>query len=60
MKRKLLHKKSVKTLKSLHKNLTQCRGGATKDIEKANKKRNSIDSDLYHVEKIITQKQEAT
>lgn len=59
MKRKLLHNKSVKTLKSLHKNLTQSRNGATKEIGKANRKRNTIDADIHHVEEIITQKQEA-
>lgn len=59
MKRKLLNKKSIKTLKSLHKNLTQSRDGATKNIEKANKKRNHIDSDLRVVEDIIALIQEA-
>ncbi|MCP6727393.1 MAG: hypothetical protein KJI69_05290 [Patescibacteria group bacterium] len=58
MKRKLIQLKSISTLKSLHKNLTQGRDGATKDIEKANRKRNRIDADIYLVEEIITQKQE--
>ena len=58
MKRKLLHHKSIATLKSLRINLKQSRDGATKDIEKANRKRNSIDSDIYLIEDIITQKQE--
>lgn len=56
MKRKLLRNKSIKTLKSLRENILQRRNGTTKQIEKKNRKRDSIEEDLTLIEEIILEK----
>ena len=53
MKRKLLHNKSIKTLKSLHKNVSQKRSGVVKSIGKKKNELDRIDKDLNIIEKVI-------
>jgi len=56
MKRKLLEYKSVKTLKSLLKNLQQKRNGIKKQITKKEKELKKIDDDVNKIESIIVRK----
>lgn len=57
MKRKLLQLKSLKTLKSLHKNLSQKYDGAVKDIERREKRLSKISDDISKVEELIVEKE---
>ena len=59
MKRKMLHKKSIQTLKSLHRNVSQKHSGVVKSIEKKEKERSRIKEDLQNIESIINTKQAA-
>lgn len=57
MKRKLLEKKSVKTLKSLHKNAVQRYDGIVKNIEKKEKTLQQVVEDIEKIEEIILDKE---
>ena len=56
MKRKLIDKKSVKTLKSLYKNVFQKRSGVVKNIEKKELELTRLDKDLSRIDELIVQK----
>jgi hypothetical protein len=58
MKRKLLHLKSIKTLKSLEKNLKQRYDGVEKNIKKLEIKKIKIWQDIKNVENVIAKKEE--
>jgi len=58
MKRKLLHLKSIKTLKSLQKNLQQKYDGIEKDIRKKEKELDKIWKDINKIEDLIIKKEE--
>ena len=58
MKRKLLEYKSVKTLKSLLKNLQQKRNGIKKQITKKEKELKKINDDISRIESIVVRKNE--
>ena len=58
MKRKLLEYKSVKTLKSLLKNLQQKRNGVKKQITKKEKALKKINDDISRIESIVVRKNE--
>ena len=57
MKRKLLEQKSVKTLKSLHKNIIQKYNGVVKSIERKEKELHKIVEDTERIEDIIVEKE---
>ena len=57
MKRKLLHHKSIMSLKSLHKNVSQKRSGIVKSISKKQNELSRTVVDLDNIENIIVKKQ---
>lgn len=57
MKRKLLAKKSLKTLNSLRKNLQQFHNGITKEIKSNESKLKQVNKDIRLVEDLIEMKE---